>query len=418
MIFVVYLYGITKSEMSDREQFISSSSVKKHGRTEYYKMLEKARQGELIQVRRGVYATSEQLSGNMIDINSIVPDGILCLWSAWSIHRLTTSMPQAFHIAVRRNKKITVPAFPQMEIHYYTDKVLNVGVSQMTIDGFSVNVYDVERCVCDAVKFRNKVGMDVCSEIIGLCENSKGVRHPGEISGGQTMSKEIVKNYGKSIRSKLLNIAKNEDVYYQTVLTRYFQERLIYRISLSGYRQNFYLKGGALMYAHEGFAARPTLDIDFLGNNISNDGERIVAAFREICSCPCEEDAVVFDVEHITSKNITELKDYHGVRLSIPVSMDTVAQVLTMDIGFGDIVTPAPVDLDYPALLEHLPRASILAPMYCRKPLQELLKTGTRPMTLTRCSSGTTSGPIRRWRQGGAHLSKRSRVSQTFSFLK
>ena len=155
MIFVVYLYGITKSEMSDREQFISSSSVKKHGRTEYYKMLEKARQGELIQVRRGVYATSEQLSGNMIDINSIVPDGILCLWSAWSIHRLTTSMPQAFHIAVRRNKKITVPAFPQMEIHYYTDKVLNVGVSQMTIDGFSVNVYD-----------GNKVGMDVCSEII------------------------------------------------------------------------------------------------------------------------------------------------------------------------------------------------------------------------------------------------------------
>ena len=152
--------------MSDREQFISSSSVKKHGRTEYYKMLEKARHGELIQVRRGVYATPEQLSGNMIDINSIVPDGILCLWSAWSIHRLTTSMPQAFHVAVRRNKKITVPAFPQMEIHYYIDKVLNVGVSKMTIDGFSVNVYNMERCVCDAVKFRNKVGMDVCSEII------------------------------------------------------------------------------------------------------------------------------------------------------------------------------------------------------------------------------------------------------------
>lgn len=175
------------------------------------------------------------------------------------------------------------------------------------------------------------------------------------------MSQDIIKNYGKSIRSKLLNIAKNENVYYQTVLTRYFQERLIYRISQSGYRQNFYLKGGALMYAHEGFAARPTLDIDFLGNNISNDGERIVAAFREICSYPCEEDAVVFDVENITAKNITENKDYHGVRLSIPVSMDTVFQVLTMDIGFGDIVTPAPVNIDYPIILEHLPSANILA---------------------------------------------------------
>ena len=49
------------------------------------------------------------------------------------------------------------------------------------------------------------------------------------------------------------------------------------------------------------------------------------------------------------------------MRLSIPVSMDTVAQVLTMDIGFGDIVTPAPVDLDYPSLLSHLPSANILA---------------------------------------------------------
>lgn len=175
------------------------------------------------------------------------------------------------------------------------------------------------------------------------------------------MSKNVVKNYGKSIRSKLLNIAKSEDVFYQTILTRYFQERLIYRISKTEYRKNFYLKGGALMYAYEGFAARPTLDIDFLGNNISNDSERIVAMFREICSCPCEEDAVVFDIVHITSKIITEFKDYHGVRLSIPVSMDTVFQILTMDVGFGDIVTPAPVALDYPAILTHLPGATILA---------------------------------------------------------
>ncbi len=52
------------------------------------------------------------------------------------------------------------------------------------------------------------------------------------------MRKESVKNHGKSIRSKLLNVA------------------------------------------HEKFAARPTLDIDFLGNNISNDSERIVRPFR------------------------------------------------------------------------------------------------------------------------------------------
>ena len=175
------------------------------------------------------------------------------------------------------------------------------------------------------------------------------------------MSKEQNKNYGKSIRTKLLNVAKKENVFYQTILTRYFQERLLYRMSQTRYRNNFYLKGGALMYAYERFAARPTLDIDFLGNNISNEGSSIIAAFKEICSVPFEEDGVIFDVGHITAQNITEFKDYHGIRLSIPVKMDFIAQVLTMDIGFGDVVTPSPVNLDFPILLEHLPCANILA---------------------------------------------------------
>lgn len=170
-----------------------------------------------------------------------------------------------------------------------------------------------------------------------------------------------IKNFGKSIRARLLNVAKQEEVFYQTILTRYFQERLLYRISQTRYRENFYLKGGALMYAYERFAARPTLDIDFLGTHISNDGERIAEAIREICAVDCKEDGVQFAYDKIETQNITEFKDYHGVRLSIPVNMDTIAQVLTMDVGFGDVVTPHPVSLDYPLLLEGLPEASVLA---------------------------------------------------------
>ncbi len=71
------------------------------------------------------------------------------------------------------------------------------------------------------------------------------------------MSKEQYKNYGKSIRTKLLNVAKKENIFYQTILTRYFQERLLYRMSQTPFRYNFYLKGGALMYVYERFAALP-----------------------------------------------------------------------------------------------------------------------------------------------------------------
>lgn len=152
--------------MKKSKTFVSSAEVKDQGRTAYYKMLESVHEGKLIQVRRGVYANIDQLSGNMIDIETIVPNGILCLWSAWNIHELTTSMPQAFHVAIKRDRKLMVPDFPKVELHHYTETILDIGVTSMTMEGFTFRIYDVERCVCDAVKFRNKVGMDICSEII------------------------------------------------------------------------------------------------------------------------------------------------------------------------------------------------------------------------------------------------------------
>lgn len=170
-----------------------------------------------------------------------------------------------------------------------------------------------------------------------------------------------VRNYGKSVRAKLLGVAKSNNVFYQTILTRYFQERLLFRISKSSYRSNFILKGGALMYVYEHLAARPTLDIDFLGTGISNEGEAVANAFSEICCIACEEDGVMFDTTHISFHNITEFKEYHGIRLSIPVRMDTISQVLMMDIGFGDVITPAPVDTDYPVLLDNMPRVNVMA---------------------------------------------------------
>lgn len=102
----------------------------------------------------------------MIDIEAIIPGGILCSWSAWSIHQLTTTMPQAYHIAIKRDRKVVKPSFPSIEFHHYTASILEIGVSKMFLEGYNIRIYDIERCVCDAIKFRNKIGMDVCSEII------------------------------------------------------------------------------------------------------------------------------------------------------------------------------------------------------------------------------------------------------------
>lgn len=146
--------------------FISSGIVKEEGRSAYYKLLDSVRVGNTVRVKRGVYATTEQLADSMIDLEAIVPSGILCLFSAWNVHGLTTSLPQAYHVAVKRGRKISLPVFPKVELHHITDTMIGIGVEELDISGYHIQIYNKERCVCDAVKYRNKVGMDVCVEVL------------------------------------------------------------------------------------------------------------------------------------------------------------------------------------------------------------------------------------------------------------
>lgn len=146
--------------------FTSSGMVKEDGRTAYYKLLDSARDGDMVRIKRGVYATTEQLANTMVDVEAIVPGGVLCLFSAWNVHGLTTSLPQAYHIAVRRGRKVTLPVFPKLELHHITDTMFDIGVEDQIVSGYRVSIYNKERCVCDAVKYRNKIGMEVCTEVV------------------------------------------------------------------------------------------------------------------------------------------------------------------------------------------------------------------------------------------------------------
>ena len=172
---------------------------------------------------------------------------------------------------------------------------------------------------------------------------------------------KTIKNYGKSVKERLLNVSREEHYSSQLLLSRYFQERMLYRLSVSEYKDKFILKGGALLYAHDGFQARPTLDIDFMARRVSNDTENIKSVFQKICQIECEEDGVTFDGDTIETGEIAVTKDYKGVRLSLVAHLDTVKQRISMDIGFGDVITPFPQHLAFPALIDSVPDTTILA---------------------------------------------------------
>jgi predicted nucleotidyltransferase component of viral defense system len=170
-----------------------------------------------------------------------------------------------------------------------------------------------------------------------------------------------MKQIGKSIRARLYNIAAKENANYQHVLIRYFHERLLYRLSLSSYCNNFYLKGGTLLYAFEtGEKKRYTLDIDFSLRKMEFEMDTIKNAFHEICKIN-DEDGVRFDSETLVAELIKENDRYGGLRVFIQATLDTIKQRLQVDIGYGDTVYPSPQMIGYPVLLSDLSQPVIQA---------------------------------------------------------
>lgn len=165
------------------------------------------------------------------------------------------------------------------------------------------------------------------------------------------MKKTIEPRSVASIQHQLKQLAIGEKKAYQLILTRYFQERLLFRLATSAYEAQFCLKGGALLYAIEQQTSRPTLDIDLLALGLTRETDRLPAIFREIGRISCETDGVRFDTAHLTAEPITKVGPYPGVRLKLPASLGNIRQVMQIDIGFGDVVTPAPVLMSYPTLL-------------------------------------------------------------------
>ena len=87
-----------------------------------------------------------------------------------------------------------------------------------------------------------------------------------------------------------------------------------------------------------------------MATNINNDKENLKHIIKEICNVKCAPDGANYDADTVEVEDITVNREYHGVRVSVVAHLDTARQRVSMDIGFGDVVTPAPQELAFPAL--------------------------------------------------------------------
>jgi len=177
------------------------------------------------------------------------------------------------------------------------------------------------------------------------------------------------------------------------LLALYVLERFLYRLSISAHRDRLVLKGGMLLAAFD--QRRPTRDVDLLATATPNDVDTVAALVREVVTVDVD-DGVVYEPERLTARTIREQDQYAAVRVVVPSRVGRAQQPLRVDVNVGDPVTPAPVEISYPALLGEpfrlvgYPIETVLA-----EKLVTMVARGQPPATATSptwsCSSPATA---------------------------
>jgi len=171
--------------------------------------------------------------------------------------------------------------------------------------------------------------------------------------------KSTGENIVASVRQKLINISNERGEDPNLVFIRYAIERFLYRLSCSRQSGKFVLKGAMLWTVWAGKPYRPTKDLDLLCFGDAS-AEAIRVVFSEICKIAVEPDGLTFNPDTIRIAEIREELEYPGQRVKLESRLGNARINIQIDIGFGDSIIPAPIEIDYPTLLD-LPSPHIKA---------------------------------------------------------
>jgi len=151
------------------------------------------------------------------------------------------------------------------------------------------------------------------------------------------------------LKAILKNMAKQKNISAQLVLQNYMLERLLERVSVSKYRNNFILKGGFLIAAMVGLDTRATMDMDATLKGYPVNEETVRKMFEEICAIELNDD-VTFAFRQIGE--IREGDEYTGYRVALTANYPPLAVPLKLDITTGDKITPREIEYSFKLLLE------------------------------------------------------------------
>ena len=143
---------------------------------------------------------------------------------------------------------------------------------------------------------------------------------------------------GESVLAKLRNKARLTGKSFQLLIQLFCQEEFLRKVTHSKYKDNLILKGGLFLYCISGFEGRPTMDIDLMLMNLSNELKDIEEVINQIISQNTGNDFILFKIKSI--EPITQQRDYHGARVKIIAQIKNTKTPFDVDMGIGDVIIP------------------------------------------------------------------------------
>ena len=160
----------------------------------------------------------------------------------------------------------------------------------------------------------------------------------------------MITNNPMQLKAFIKKKAAEKHISAQLVMQNYMLERLLERISLSKYKNNFILKGGFLISAIVGLDTRTTMDLDTTIKGFTLTHEAIHSIFQEICAIEIEDD-VQFEIAGVS--DIREGDDYPGIRVALKANCPPISVPLTVDVTTGDMITPREVEYTFSLLFDN-----------------------------------------------------------------
>ncbi len=187
-----------------------------------------------------------------------------------------------------------------------------------------------------------------------------------------------------SLRARMNNFAKKAHISPQLALQGYFIERFLARVERSEFAGNLAVKGGTLMCALLGLPQRTTMDIDATVFGVHADEDAIVRIVESVAAIDAG-DGVLFHRDGTEPSSISKDDDYGGFSIGLTAEFGTIRLPISVDVTFGDVITPAPELRQFASVLDENTVIRILAypvETLMAEKIQSILKRGegtTRP---------------------------------------